>query len=162
MKIAAHVLAYNVNRFLKPVLENLEPHVDKIYIAHSERPLVIMRNRDRPGQIQRRSLISELHRPAARSKSSVVIGVLKKRCVTPALTWPGCKDLIGLLFRTRMNFIRNRPGNRSKGSCTKTRQTTTLSRPGTPSGNRRTTWCPILTEALRAPMPVLRCVVLLT
>ena len=38
MKIAAHVLAYNVNRFLKPVLENLEPHVDKIYIAHSERP----------------------------------------------------------------------------------------------------------------------------
>src|SRR5688572_20963407 len=38
MKIAAHVLGYNVTRFLKAVLENLEPHVDKIYIAHSERP----------------------------------------------------------------------------------------------------------------------------
>lgn len=38
MKIAAHVLAYNVTRFLKPVLENLEPHVDKIYIAHAEKP----------------------------------------------------------------------------------------------------------------------------
>lgn len=38
MKIAAHVLAYNVTRYLKPVLENLEPHVDKIYIAHAEKP----------------------------------------------------------------------------------------------------------------------------
>jgi len=38
MQIAAHILAYNVNRFLRPVLENLEPHVDKIYIAHAERP----------------------------------------------------------------------------------------------------------------------------
>jgi hypothetical protein len=38
MKIAAHVLGYNVNRFIKPVLANLEPHVDKIYIAHAERP----------------------------------------------------------------------------------------------------------------------------
>lgn len=38
MKIAAHVLAYNVSRFIKPVLENLEPHVDKIYVAHAQRP----------------------------------------------------------------------------------------------------------------------------
>jgi hypothetical protein len=38
MQIAAHVLAYNVNRFLKPVLENIEPYVDKIYVAHSEKP----------------------------------------------------------------------------------------------------------------------------
>ncbi len=38
MKIAAHVLAYNVNRFLEAVLKNIEPHVDKIYIAHAERP----------------------------------------------------------------------------------------------------------------------------
>ena len=38
MKIATHVLAYNVNRFLKEVLENMEPHVDKIYIAYSEKP----------------------------------------------------------------------------------------------------------------------------
>ncbi len=38
MKIAAHVLAYNVNGFIKPVLENLEPNVDKIYVAHAERP----------------------------------------------------------------------------------------------------------------------------
>lgn len=39
MQIAAHILAYNINRFLKPVLQNLEHHVDKIYVAHSERPL---------------------------------------------------------------------------------------------------------------------------
>jgi hypothetical protein len=38
MRIAAHFLAYNVSRFIKPVLENLEPHVDKIYVAYSERP----------------------------------------------------------------------------------------------------------------------------
>ncbi|SHF73083.1 hypothetical protein [Flavisolibacter ginsengisoli] len=38
MKLAAHVLAYNVNRFLKAVIGNLEPHVDKIYIAYPERP----------------------------------------------------------------------------------------------------------------------------
>ncbi|WP_259070304.1 hypothetical protein HDF24_14830 [Mucilaginibacter sp. X4EP1] len=38
MKIAAHVLAYNVNRFLSEVLKNIEPHVDKIYVAHAERP----------------------------------------------------------------------------------------------------------------------------
>ncbi len=38
MKIAAHVLAYNVNRFLEAVLKNIEPHVDKIYITHAERP----------------------------------------------------------------------------------------------------------------------------
>lgn len=38
MKIAVHVLAYNVNRFLVPVLKNIEPHVDKIFIAHSEKP----------------------------------------------------------------------------------------------------------------------------
>jgi hypothetical protein len=38
MKIAAHVLAYNVNRFIKPVIENLENNVDKIYIAYSDYP----------------------------------------------------------------------------------------------------------------------------
>jgi len=38
MQIAAHVLAYNVNRFLKAVIENIEPHVDKIYIAYPTRP----------------------------------------------------------------------------------------------------------------------------
>jgi hypothetical protein len=38
MKIAVHILAYNVNRFLKSVLLNVEPHVDKIYIAYPEKP----------------------------------------------------------------------------------------------------------------------------
>jgi hypothetical protein len=38
MQIAAHVLAYNVTRFIQPVLLNMEPFVDKIYVAHSPRP----------------------------------------------------------------------------------------------------------------------------
>ncbi|MEZ0485106.1 hypothetical protein [Fibrella aquatica] len=38
MQIAAHVLAYNVNRFIEPVIRNLSPHVDKVYIAHSDKP----------------------------------------------------------------------------------------------------------------------------
>lgn len=38
MKIAVHILAYNINRFLKTVLDNVEPYVDKIYIAHAEKP----------------------------------------------------------------------------------------------------------------------------
>ena len=38
MKIAAPVLAYNVSRFIKPVLENMAPYVDKIYVAYSEKP----------------------------------------------------------------------------------------------------------------------------
>ncbi|SDD62142.1 hypothetical protein SAMN05216464_10294 [Mucilaginibacter pineti] len=38
MKIAVHVLAYNVNRFLSVVLKSIEPHVDKIYVVHSQRP----------------------------------------------------------------------------------------------------------------------------
>ncbi|HMN13696.1 MAG TPA: hypothetical protein PKD55_15385 [Bellilinea sp.] len=38
MQIAAHVLAYNVTRTLRAVLENISPHVQKIYIAHPLRP----------------------------------------------------------------------------------------------------------------------------
>jgi len=38
MQIAAHVLAYNVSRFIRPVLKNMEPFVDKIYVAHSTCP----------------------------------------------------------------------------------------------------------------------------
>lgn len=38
MQIAAHVLAYNVNRFIGPVLQNIAPHVDKIFVAHAEKP----------------------------------------------------------------------------------------------------------------------------
>ena len=34
MQIASHVLAYNVNFTLKEVIENMSPHVDKIFIAH--------------------------------------------------------------------------------------------------------------------------------
>ena len=148
MKIAAHVLAYNVNRFLKPVLENLEPHVDKIYIAHSERPFGY--NKKSRQTRTNPTKISDVRSASSSSKIEIISGDwgLKKRCVTPALTWPRRKDLIGFLFRMRMNFIRNRPGNRSKGSCTKTRQTITLSRPGTRSGNRHTTSCPMLTEVL--------------
>lgn len=38
MQIAVHVLAYNVNRFIRPVLANMAPFVDKIYVAHPGRP----------------------------------------------------------------------------------------------------------------------------
>lgn len=38
MQIAAHVLAYNVSRFIQPVLRNMAPFVDKIYVAHSKLP----------------------------------------------------------------------------------------------------------------------------
>ena len=38
MKLAAHVLAYNVGRFINPMLANLSPHVDRIYLAYPERP----------------------------------------------------------------------------------------------------------------------------
>jgi hypothetical protein len=38
MKIAAHILAYNVDKFIEPVLKNLENNVDKVYIAYSEYP----------------------------------------------------------------------------------------------------------------------------
>lgn len=38
MQIAVHMMAYNVNRFIQPVLRNVEPFVDKIYVAHSTRP----------------------------------------------------------------------------------------------------------------------------
>jgi hypothetical protein len=34
MKIAAHVLAYNVDKFIAPVIKNLEKNVDKIFIAY--------------------------------------------------------------------------------------------------------------------------------
>jgi hypothetical protein len=38
MQIAAHVLAYNVTSTLRAVLENMSPHVDKIYVAYPLRP----------------------------------------------------------------------------------------------------------------------------
>lgn len=38
MQIAAHVLAYNVTSTLRAVLENMSQHVDKIYVAHPQRP----------------------------------------------------------------------------------------------------------------------------
>jgi len=46
MQIAAHVLAYNVSRFIQPVLRNIEPFVDKIYVAHSTRPWAYVRRAD--------------------------------------------------------------------------------------------------------------------
>jgi hypothetical protein len=38
MRIATHVLAYNVSRFINPVLRNMAPFVDRIYVAHPRRP----------------------------------------------------------------------------------------------------------------------------
>ena len=38
MKIAVHVLAYDVNRYINTMLRNVEPQVDKIYIAYPKRP----------------------------------------------------------------------------------------------------------------------------
>ena len=38
MQIATHILAYNVNSSIKEVIENISPHVDKIFIAYPKRP----------------------------------------------------------------------------------------------------------------------------
>ena len=38
MKIACHILSYNVDLFIDHVLENSAPHVDKIYITYSVLP----------------------------------------------------------------------------------------------------------------------------
>lgn len=38
MRIAAHILAYNVSRFLPHVLDNVCPHVDKVFVAYPTRP----------------------------------------------------------------------------------------------------------------------------
>jgi len=38
MKIALHVLAYDVNRYIGPMLQNAAPWVDKIYLAYPSRP----------------------------------------------------------------------------------------------------------------------------
>ncbi len=38
MKVAAHVIAYDVNRFINPMLRNVAPWVDKIYVAYPPRP----------------------------------------------------------------------------------------------------------------------------
>lgn len=38
MKIAAHVIAYDVNRYINSMLRNVAPWVDKIYLAYPPRP----------------------------------------------------------------------------------------------------------------------------
>jgi len=38
MQLAAHIIAYDVNRYINPMLRNVAPWVDKIYIAYSRRP----------------------------------------------------------------------------------------------------------------------------
>jgi signal peptidase I len=38
MKFAVHMLAYNVSRFIRPVIENAGPHVDVIYVVYSRHP----------------------------------------------------------------------------------------------------------------------------
>lgn len=72
MKIAAHVLSYNVNRFLKAVLENIEPHVDKIYIAYADRPFgYIKKSRDtkiNPTQL------SDVHAAMSSPKIEIIQG----------------------------------------------------------------------------------------
>ena len=40
MQIASHILAYNVNLSIKEVIENISPHVDKIFIAYPKRPWI--------------------------------------------------------------------------------------------------------------------------
>lgn len=40
MKIAVHVLGYNVTRFAAAVIANALPHVDRMYVAYSRRPWV--------------------------------------------------------------------------------------------------------------------------
>ncbi len=38
MRIAVHVLAYDVDRYINAMLRNVAPHVDKIYLAYPKRP----------------------------------------------------------------------------------------------------------------------------
>lgn len=38
MQLAAHVLAYNVDRFIDHTLQNCAPHVDKIFVTYAHRP----------------------------------------------------------------------------------------------------------------------------
>ncbi len=38
MQVAAHVLTYNVSRYIQPMLRNIAPFVDKIYVAYPTRP----------------------------------------------------------------------------------------------------------------------------
>lgn len=72
MKIAAHVLAYNVTRFLKPVLENLEPHVDKIYIAHAEKPFgYIEKSRE---TLRNPTKIADIQAASSSNKIEVISG----------------------------------------------------------------------------------------
>ena len=40
MQIATHILAYNVNSSIKEVIENISPHVDKIFLAYPKRPWI--------------------------------------------------------------------------------------------------------------------------
>jgi hypothetical protein len=72
MQIAAHVLAYNVNRFLKPVLENIEPHVDKIYVAHSEKPFGYVKGARQTHKNP--TTIEDVHNASASSKIEIVRG----------------------------------------------------------------------------------------
>jgi hypothetical protein len=72
MQIAAHVLAYNVNRFLKPVLENIEPHVDKIYVAHSEKPFGYVKGARQTHKNP--TTIEDVHNASASSKIEILRG----------------------------------------------------------------------------------------
>jgi hypothetical protein len=38
MQLAVHVLAYDVNAYINPMLRNVAPHVEKIYLAYPKRP----------------------------------------------------------------------------------------------------------------------------
>jgi hypothetical protein len=72
MQIAAHVLAYNVSRFIRPVLRNMEPFVDKIYVAHSTRPFAYV-----PGVRESRmnpTTVEEIRAVGLGSKLEIVEG----------------------------------------------------------------------------------------
>jgi hypothetical protein len=59
MKLGVHILAYNVSRFIGPVIENAGPHVDRIYIAYSTRAFGYnAEKRDTPNPTRREELLA--------------------------------------------------------------------------------------------------------
>jgi len=57
-KIAAHVLAFNVSKFIGPVLRNMAPHVDTIYVARSRLPFGY--NKNARGQFENETTIEQI------------------------------------------------------------------------------------------------------
>ena len=72
MLIASHILAYNVSSTLRAALENMAPHVDKIFIAYPSRPWNYVPH-SRQSKTNPTSL-AEVHQAAAGLKVEILEG----------------------------------------------------------------------------------------